>query len=143
MADTNITGRWIVESWEQRYDDGRIAYPLGKHVEGFIQYQADGLMLCMLSRADRAPFVKGGQWNAPDDEKAMAYSSFLAYAGSFTVDGDLITHHVDLSLFPNWKGGDQKRKFRLNGTRLEILARLEEATPEARTAVLTWTKQGT
>jgi hypothetical protein len=146
MDKTLLLGRWNIVSWEQRYDDGRVTRPLGTALEGFIQYGADGRMICMMGRADRANFVTGGQWNASNDEKAGAYSSFMAYAGSYTVDGDLVTHHVDLSLFPNWKGGDQKRHVQLkrdpSGDTLEIAARLEEGSSEARTAVLAWKRAG-
>jgi hypothetical protein len=146
MDKTLLIGRWKIVSWEQRYDDGRVTRPLGAALEGFIQYDVDGRMMCMMGRADRAGFVTGGQWNASNDEKAGAYSSFMAYAGSYTVDGDLVTHHVDLSLFPNWKGGDQRRHAQLrrdpSGDTLEIAARLEEGSTEARTAVLAWKRAG-
>lgn len=142
MDKALLLGRWNIVSWEQRYDDGRVTRPLGAALEGFIQYEANGRMICMMGRAGRAGFVTGGQWNASNDEKADAYSGFMAYAGSYTVDGDLVTHHVELSLFPNWKGGDQKRRVRIehgpSGDTLAVSARLEEGTPEARSAVLAW-----
>ncbi|MNR06565.1 hypothetical protein D3C85_1226390 [compost metagenome] len=42
------------------------------------------------------------------------------------------------SLFPNWEGGSQKRVAIFNGDTLELTARLEEGTAEARTAKLSW-----
>ena len=55
------------------------------------------------------------------------------------VEGDTVTHAVDLSLFPNWQGGQQKRRFALRADgMLELTARLEEGTSEARTARLVW-----
>jgi hypothetical protein len=34
--------------------------------------------------------------------------SFIAYAGPFSADANgTVTHHVDVSLFPNWQGHDQ------------------------------------
>ncbi len=132
-------GRWNLVAWEQRYDDGRLHKPMGEHPRGFIRYSADGEMVVMISREGRQRFEKGGQWDAPDDEKAGAYNSMLSYAGRFSVDGDTVTHHVDMSLFPNWEGGTQKRKFALkpDGT-LELTGRMEEGSPEARTAALVW-----
>ena len=34
---------------------------------------------------------------------------FIAYAGPFSADAGngTVTHHVDVSLFPNWQGHDQ------------------------------------
>ncbi|MCY1251387.1 Lipocalin-like domain protein [compost metagenome] len=54
------------------------------------------------------------------------------------MDGDNILHHVRHSLFPNWVGGTQRRVAQLDGDVLALTARLEEGTPEARTARLTW-----
>jgi hypothetical protein len=142
MDNSLLIGRWNIISWQQQYDDGRVTYPLGTALEGFIQYQPDGQMLCMMGRADRPNFVTGGQWNASDAEKAAAYSSFMAYAGRYSVDGEWVTHHVDLTLFPNWKHGDQKRRVQLrhgpDGDLLDIVARLEPDTTEARNAILAW-----
>lgn len=137
MAD--ITGRWNIISWEQDYDDGRLLHPFWEELEGFIRYTEDGDMACMIAKVARPRFTSGGQWNADDPEKAAAYSSMLAYAGTYDVEGDTVTHHVDLSLFPNWIGGDQRRTFvfRHDGT-LALEARLEDGTPEARTARLVW-----
>lgn len=137
-------GLWQIVAWEQLYDDGRRELPMGERLEGFIRYSPDGRMACMIGRADRARFEKGGQWNAPDEEKARAYDSMLAYAGRFRIDGDTVTHFVELSLFPNWKGGEQKRRFELraDGT-LALTARLEEGTAQARTARLLWRRAPT
>ncbi|WP_241653155.1 alpha/beta fold hydrolase [Pseudomonas alkylphenolica] len=135
----NPIGRWEILAWEQRFDDGRIELPMGEHLQGFIQYTEGGHMACMIARAERAPFESGGQWNASDSEKAGAYSSMLAYGGRYAVNDDVITHWVDISLFPNWVGGAQKRRFEVNadGT-LTLSARLEEGTPQARSARLVW-----
>lgn len=135
----DLIGRWEILSWEQAFDDGRVELPMGDNLHGFIQYTADGGMACMIARADRPNFTSGGQWNASDAEKAAAYTSMLAYGGRFAVDGDVISHHVEISMFPNWKGGVQKRQLTVNadGT-LTLSARLEEGTPQARTARLVW-----
>lgn len=137
-APSDLIGRWNIISWLQLYDDGRRQAPLGEHLEGFIRYLPDGDMVCMVVRADQAPFETGGQWNASAEERAAAYSSMLSYAGTYRIDGDVVTHDVALSLFPGWKGGAQKRHVRLEGDTLYIEAHLEQGTPEARTAQLKW-----
>ena len=49
---------------------------------------------------------------------------FIAYAGPFSVDvGDgTVTHHVEVSLFPNWEGHDQVRRVTIEGGQLSIIA---------------------
>ncbi|WP_251836758.1 MULTISPECIES: lipocalin-like domain-containing protein [Pseudomonas] len=134
-----LAGRWEILSWEQAYDDGRRELPMGERLQGFIQYTEAGDMACMIAAQDRPNFETGGQWNASNDEKARAYNSMLAYGGRYEVNGDVISHRVEISMFPNWKGGVQKRHFEVNadGT-LTLSARLEEGTPQARTARLVW-----
>jgi hypothetical protein len=95
-------------------------------------------MSCIMSRRTRSPFTTGGQWNADSQEKAAAYEECMAYAGTYEIVGDSVIHHVDISLFPNWIGGQQRRVAQLDGDGLSLLARLEDGTPEARTARLRW-----
>lgn len=139
ITSLNPVGRWEILSWEQRFDDGRVELPMGESLQGFIQYTEGGHMACMIARAERPSFESGGQWNANNSEKAAAYASMLAYGGRYEVNADVITHFVDISLFPNWVGGAQKRRFEVNadGT-LTLSARLEEGTPQARSARLVW-----
>lgn len=138
MTPADIIGRWNIVSWLQLYDDGRRQAPLGEHLEGFIRYCEDGDMICMIADADRKPFTSGGQWNASEADRAAAYSSMLAYAGKWQIEGESVVHAVEQTLFPGWKGGDQRRHVRLEGDTLYIEARLEQDSAEARTAQLKW-----
>jgi hypothetical protein len=137
MDKHDIFGRWDILAWEQLYDDGRRVLPMGEHLEGFIEYGEHG-MFCVIARPQRARFASGAQWNASPDEKAAAYSSYLTYAGGYWIEGETIVHEVVHSLFPNWEGGLQRRSAVLEGATLHLSARLEENTPEARTARLSW-----
>ena len=141
MSDAALHGRWEILAWEQRYDDGRVALPLGADLTGFIDYAPDGHMVCLIARKDR-PRMSGGQWTSSDADKAAAYSGYFVYAGTYEVQGDVVSHHVETSLFPNWEGGVQKRRYARDGDRLDITARLEEGTSEARTALLAWRRAG-
>lgn len=143
---TDLLGRWHIVSWEQLYADGRVQQPMGEHLDGVIDYSAEGNMTCLISRRERANFVNGGQWNAPDEDKAAAYNSMLAYGGRYRLeqaDGKtVIVHMVDYSLFPNWKGGEQRREVELRADgSIALLARLEQGTSEARVAQLVWRRQ--
>jgi len=132
-----IEGRWIIESWRQEYDDGRVVLPLGEHVTGFAEYH-NGRVTIMLARADRAHFTTGGQWDASQAEKARAYETGLFYAGRFSIEGDTVLHEIEIASYPNWVGSTQKRRMSLQGDTLQLGARLEDGTPEARSAILQW-----
>lgn len=135
--DIDIQGRWEILRWEQVYDDGRVVHPMGMELEGFIEYGPNG-MFCALGKKNRPHFTTGGQWSADDAEKAAAYNSYLTYAGDYEVQGNRITHKVRYSMFPNWVGSVQRRVAEFDGHELALTARLEEGTPEARTARLVW-----
>lgn len=137
MSKDQLLGHWTIVAWEQRYDDGRLLLPLGPAPEGFIRYDSDGRMVCMIASGGRQNLA-GAQWTAPDAEKARAYSEFMAYAGTYRVDGQQVTHQVETTLFPNWKGSRQVRIVSLVGDELHIIARLEDGSSEARTALLRW-----
>ena len=141
MSAQALVGRWELVAFQQNYDDGRRVYPMGEAPQGIIQYTENGFMSCIISRPDRAHFSTGGQWNASDAEKAQAYNSMLSYAGRYEIENNTVTHLVDLSLFPNWIGGQQKRDFHFDEQgQLSLTARLEDNTSEARTALLLWKK---
>lgn len=136
MHPAQLLGRWRIVDWIQRYDDGREHYPLGRSPQGFIQYDRDR-MFCFLCAGERSR-LSGAQWTAPEAEKAAAYASCLAYSGTYEIAGDEILHKVDLSLYPNWVGTTQRRRAVIREGRLALTARLEQGTPEARTAELIW-----
>lgn len=136
-----IKGRWKVVSWEQLYDDGRVVLPMGTELEGFIEYNDLG-MFCVVAKKGRENFTTGGQWSADSAEKAEAYSSYLTYAGDYSVDGNIITHHINYSIYPNWVGGHQHRNAELDGDTLWLTTgRLEEGTSEARVSKLVWKRE--
>lgn len=136
---TDLLGRWDIVSWVQAYDDGRVQHPMGEDLVGFLRYSDDGAMTVMIARRERPAFVTGGQWDASDAEKAAAYQSMLSYAGRWELDGDHVVHHVELSLYPGWVGGVQRRRVIAGeDATLTLEARLEDGTPQARTARLVW-----
>ena len=67
----------------------------------------------------------------------------LTYAGPFSADAGngTVTHHADVSLFPNWQGHDQVRRATIEGGRLSIMAS-DRTAADGRTfhSELTWLK---
>jgi hypothetical protein len=39
----------------------------------------------------------------------LAEETYVSSCGQYDFLGDTVVHHVELSLFPNWIGGDQER----------------------------------
>jgi hypothetical protein len=54
------------------------------------------------------------------EERAELFSTMIAYAGTFTFDGETVTHHVDISWNENFTGTDQVRHVKLEGGKLSL-----------------------
>ena len=141
--NTQIEGIWNLRSMEQRYDAGRVVYPFGRDAQGRIYYGPDGTMFCAIQKGGRKPFTTGKQWTASIEEKARAYDDYLTYFGRYEIAGDQVTHLIEISLFPDWIGNRQARTVRIESGVLHITARLENGTPDARTAFLIWDRAPT
>jgi hypothetical protein len=113
-----LVGRWRLVSYVARADDGSLAFPLGRNVEGSLLYTTEGWMAAQVGAADRVRFTTEDPMGASEAERAVAFSSYLAYCGPYDVAGDVITHHVVMSSFPNWVGTEQVRSFELVGDEL-------------------------
>jgi Lipocalin-like domain len=116
-----LIGAWTLQSYQSTSVDGSgTMYPLGKDARGIIMYTPDGYMSAQIMRSERTPFDRNDPHLAHQDELAAAAGGYFNYAGPYTVDDDVIAHHVELSLVPNWIGGIQYRKARLADSRLEL-----------------------
>ena len=117
-----LLGAWRLHSYVSvGVDDvDDVLFPLGDHPRGFIMYTADGYMSAQLMDPDRRLFAANDPHAAPPGELASAAAGYLSYSGPFTVDGDVVSHHVEVSLLPNWVGGEQKRRATLHGDTLTL-----------------------
>ena len=78
-------------------------------------------MLTTISGVDRAP-IGGDLLSGPDAGRLEAFASFVAYSGTFRVEGTSVVHTVEMSLFPDWVGSEQRRSVELSadGQRLTL-----------------------
>lgn len=107
MASNPLVGHWALEVYELRpVHEGESPYPLGEDATGRISYSEDGYMSVFLMAAER-PQVPGR--SADVALKAVAYETFIAYGGTYELQGDAVVHHVEFSSVPVWTGGDQQR----------------------------------
>ena len=83
--------------------------PFGGVTTGLLTYTPEGRMWGTLMRVDREPVDGHTLAAAPADQRALAAAGYLNYAGSYRVEGSTVIHSVEVSLFPNWIGGDQHR----------------------------------
>lgn len=120
MKQTSLVGTWKLVSLESRSADGKVSYPLGKDLLGYIMYNENGYMFVAIMSANRLKFASGDILGGTIEEKAAAADTYVSYCGKYDVQGDTVTHHIELSFFPNWVGVDQKRIMALDGDRLSL-----------------------
>jgi Lipocalin-like domain len=116
-----LIGTWALLSWENVGADGQVSHPMGVDAVGYLIYSFDDRFSVTISRADRTRSAGGDLLGGTLEEKARAADGFVAYAGRYTFHGDHVVHHVELSLFPNWVGTDQRRSVELS-TQVLILS---------------------
>lgn len=119
MTNSAILGTWKLVSASSSTTDGeRSDTPFGPGPTGFITYTPDGRMSAIISHGGRKPILPSGPAGPSQEARAEAFSTFVAYAGRFTLKTKEVVHHVDISFIQDWVGTDQIRALKLEGDRL-------------------------
>lgn len=115
MTDAHrLVGGWRLRSWVSVADDGAEVHPMGEAPEGLLAYTADGMMVGIMGPGDRPRFATDDLTGGTPEEQSAAFATCIAYGGRYVVDGDTVIHTVEASLFPNWVGTEQRRRFALS-----------------------------
>jgi hypothetical protein len=104
---------------------------------GLLIYSGDGYMSVAMMSASRQKFVDKDVKKGTNEEKAASVDTYVSYSGRYEVQGDKVIHHVEVCLFPNWVGNDQKRTFQFDGNRLTLSTPLPGGDIQ-RSAHLVW-----
>jgi hypothetical protein len=120
----HLVGTWKVVAWDTRFDGDDIVEPYGPSPRGRLVLTPDRRWIIIMTGANRK-IAKSVE------EKAALFDSMLAYSGIYTVEGDRITAHVEMSSNEVYTGAnqDQTRFFPIEGDRLTL------RTPEIASAV--------
>lgn len=104
----DLEGTWRLRSWRSVGADESTIEPFGPRPLGWLVYTADGHMITTISTRDREP-IGGDLLSGPDAGRLEAFATFLAYSGTYRMDGSQVVHQVEMSLFPDWIGTEQRR----------------------------------
>jgi len=113
---------------------------MGEAPEGLLVYSDDGTMVGIMGPAARPRFASDDVTGGTDDERARAFATFIAYGGRYEIEGDTVRHDVETSLFPNWIGTVQRRRWELaeNGRLLTLTSPPLSLGGMVRVQRLTW-----
>jgi hypothetical protein len=99
----SVVGTWKLVSVKATTDKGDVDKAvLGQNPSGLLTYTADGRMMAIISDDGRKPLSIADRVAAPAEERAQAYSTFMAYAGRYTFSCDKVVTHVEVASLQNW-----------------------------------------
>jgi hypothetical protein len=111
-------GTWKLRSYTtEDLATGQKTDLFGAHPTGYLSYGSD----CRVSGI----VVKEGR-KAPnslvptDAERVELYNGLIAYAGTYSIEGDKVSHRIDASWNQSWTGTTLVRQFRIDGKSLYI-----------------------
>jgi len=135
-----LLGTWKLQSFRMEYQDtGETVEPYGAHPGGYLSYSADGRMHAIVVRDGRTP----PSGDVPSDaEMIELFTGMGAYAGTYTIEGDRVNHHVDVSWIEAWTGTTQVRQFKIEGESLHIrsIAAPDPLDGRSSASTVVWTR---
>ena len=122
-APTSLVGTWRLIAYEEWLPNGSVERPFGVSPSGYLVYDDTGHMhLQVMSTPAMFDFPGAGDGTGEPSLIQVAYQGYVAYYGTYTVDWahQVVTHHVEGSLQPDYTATDQPRSFRFEGDRFVI-----------------------
>lgn len=122
-----LLGTWKLISASAIHADGTVIPEIyGEDPIGYITYTTDGHMMVMFSRSNRPPLSKPVQSpfreleDIPNEELARAFTSFNAYAGTYTLNDNTVSHYLVIASIPNRVNTTLVRTFTIDNNRLTL-----------------------
>jgi hypothetical protein len=134
----DLLGSWLLVSWRRVNADGTVVFPFGENALGTLLYTDDGYMSAMMTAGNRPEIEGGDPLGGDPGARAAAYSTCLAYSGTWQRDGDTVTHRLTESLYPNWSGTAQPRS--IEDRDGQLVLRTPQDGPGAAVNELTWAR---
>jgi Lipocalin-like domain len=135
----DFVGCWTLRSCRSVTETGHVSYPFGHNPSGLLIYTPDNRMAVQIGAAGRGPIGADDPLSpsAGVEQRATAFSTYLAYYGYYQVESGLLIHEVQTSLFPDWSGQKQVRAFTVDRDTLTLTRDAGEAMVE-----LVWVRVG-
>jgi lipocalin-like protein len=118
---TDICGVWKLRSYARRFlDTGEVRTDMLPHA--YILYTPGGFMMSITVEENREPPAGAV---LTDAERLRLFNSIVsAYAGTYSIAGNIVTHTVEISWNEAWTGTRQERYFSVSADTLTL-----ETTP--------------
>ena len=95
QAADSIVGSWRLVSWVELDTESKSAHNVfGDNPAGMITYTLDGRMSVFIIDPKR---TKPAGPKATDAEAVELYRTIIAYSGSYSIEGNKVTHKIEFS----------------------------------------------
>ncbi len=130
-----LVGTWsLVRATSTTAAGDRNQNPYGASPSGLLTYSASGRVMALISFGGRKPLSV----RAKAEEKADAFDTFLAYAGRYSLLGNRVTHHVEVSSIQNYVNRDLVRTVTFENDRMTLVTPPTPVNGKVQTLELTW-----
>ena len=110
-----VHGVWKLVSYDVEIQaTGQKEPPMGKHPTGYVIFTPEGRVFFVLTG-------EGRKAAKTVPERADLLSSLVAYTGTYRLEGDQWITKVEVAWNPEWIGTEQRRFFKVEGERLQVL----------------------
>ncbi|HXY06888.1 MAG TPA: lipocalin-like domain-containing protein [Terriglobales bacterium] len=135
-VNDKLVGTWRLVSASSTTSTGeRSETPYGLNPLGFLTYTEHGRIAALISHDGRKALSSDG---GSLEEQSEAFKTFFAYAGRYTVSGDKVTHHVEISSIQNYVGRDLVRYVKFQGDRITLVTPPTPVNGKTQIYELTW-----
>src|SRR5580658_217170 len=101
-AADSVVGSWRLVSWVEMETESKSVHSVfGDNPTGVITYTPDGHMSLFIVDTKRKP-PSGSKAN--DAEAVELYLTMIAYSGSYSIEGNKVTHKIEVSWNQAWTG---------------------------------------
>jgi hypothetical protein len=107
---------------------------------GYLMYLSNGYMSVQFMPSLRRTYASGDPLNGTQEEYTDAATTFSAYCGTYSIKENTVTHHVEVSSFPNYIGQKLVRHYAFSDDTLTLSTPPMMLEGEEQTAQLVWRK---
>jgi Lipocalin-like domain len=139
-GENPLLGTWKLKSVvRELLPTGEKHSLLGEHPSGYTGYSPDGRMYAIVTADNR---LTPHDVAPSDEERVNLHRTMVAYAGTYSVVGEKVTHHVDISWNQAWNRTDLIRFYKLEGNTLTTKTAPAKSPIDGREGqvVLVWEK---
>jgi len=114
----DVVGTWRLQSWVEEETETKITHnQFGEHPFGLITFTADGRVAVIFTDPSRKPPANP---KATDAEATELYRTMVAYAGTYSIEGDKLTNRIEVAWNQTWNGTNQVRFVQIKDDRLTV-----------------------